>query len=140
MLFVVLNCCDKDLFCLSRWVTATNVFFVCCTESLRQTKLIYVTQKKEKMCQKFWIIQNRHNEYQKCTKSAKKGKSTMLALFGIFLDIQKKLSQWLIPTNKKSVCRSDSVRQTKQIFVAVYKDISWSNRTIPRIQQTIKPV
>ena len=33
-------CTDKDLFCLSHWVTATNGFFVCRTESLQQTKLL----------------------------------------------------------------------------------------------------
>ena len=32
-------------FVLSHWVTATKRFFVCCTESLLQTKLVYALKK-----------------------------------------------------------------------------------------------
>ena len=44
MLFVALSHCDKYLFCLSHWVTATSIVFVCCTGSLWQTKFLYVAK------------------------------------------------------------------------------------------------
>ena len=49
ILFVALSHCNKDLFCLSHWFTATNRFFICCTESLIQTKFVYVAKKVPKM-------------------------------------------------------------------------------------------
>ena len=45
ILLVALSHCDKDLFCLSQWVTATNRFFVCCNESQRHTKFVYVAKR-----------------------------------------------------------------------------------------------
>ena len=56
ILFVALSHCDKDLFCLLHWVTATNRFFVCCTESLWQTKFVYVVKKRPKRAKKNWTF------------------------------------------------------------------------------------
>ena len=59
----------------------------------------------------------------KSTNSAKKS-TKEFSIFGLFWHIFGNIykfcfSQWLSATNKKSVCRSDSVQQTKQIFVTV---------------------
>ena len=44
VLFVALSHCDKQKFSLSHWITATNKKIVCRTESLRQTKFLYVAK------------------------------------------------------------------------------------------------
>ena len=130
---VALSHCDKDLFCLSHWVTATNQFFVCCTKSLWQRKLVYVFKKR-------------------CPKGPNMLHFLVLfALLGIFCafyfgnlyaflyfvpifknilaffvqhilkllvavsqcDKQKiHLLQWLSVTNKTNLCYIDSMRQT----------------------------
>ena len=60
ILFVAMSHYEKDLFCLSHWITATDTFF-CCTESLQPTQLLYVLKKGQKM-QKL--------EHKKCTNNA----------------------------------------------------------------------
>ena len=51
VLFVAVSHCDKEIFCLVHWATATNRFFVGCTESLWQTKFVYVPGKNPKRAQ-----------------------------------------------------------------------------------------
>ena len=105
-LLVTLSHCDKLIFFVllshrdkQHLYTLPKKIPKCSKNAQKNTK----GTKSAKKCKK----------YQKVTKSA-----AFLALFGIFFwNIYKVcLLQWLSATNKKSVCRSDSVQQTKQIF------------------------
>ena len=124
---------------LSHWVTATNGFFVCRTDSLQLTILIYVAQKMPKCFKNKNKIQKMHtNSPQKnSTKNAQNSKSTkkcnMFGPFGhLFWNIYNfSLTQWLHATNKKLVFRSDSVWQTKQIFIAVTQCDRQYSKNIP---------
>ena len=48
ILIVAMSHCNRDLFCLSHWVTATNRLFVCCFKSEWQTKFVNVSEKMPK--------------------------------------------------------------------------------------------
>ena len=111
VLFVALSHCNQQI-------------FVCCTESLWHTKFVYFAEKIPKRAQKCFIFSTF---------------LSFLALFGTFLHFafpflhffKKIYTLWHFlckiytrfvcrsARNKKSICRSDSVRQTKQIFVTV---------------------
>ena len=70
ILSVALSHCDKDLFCLSHRVTATNGFFGCRTESLRQTKLVYVAPKMPKWLKN--VEKNTNKVHNKLSKNPQK--------------------------------------------------------------------
>ena len=110
LLFVTLSHCDKQNFCLWLGATATNRIFIGCSESLRQTKLVYFTkkfQKNQKNILKKCKIRHKYpKKYQKEVQSAKK--LGIVDTFGNFLE-----------TYTNFVCRSDSVRHTIFLFVAV---------------------
>ena len=111
------------------WVTATNRNLVCCTESLQQTKKLFVAlshsnkqnlymlpkscQKKLKYvlkCMKMSLIMQK--KAQKSQKVPKEPKSVKK------LSIVDTLGNFLA-TYTNFVCRSDSVRWTHFLFVAV---------------------
>ena len=96
------------------WCTVTKISFVCRTESLRQTKLVYVAQKNALMCPK---LKKNTKMAQKLPKKHTKCKNymqtwlkseTFLSVFGS-----------LLATYTNLVCVSDSVQQIKKMFVAV---------------------
>ena len=123
VLFVALSHCDKELFCLSHWATAKNRF------------LLHWVTVTNKVC--IWSGK----------KTTKKGQKMLLfSIFGTFcyclaffipffvfffclkilhtlaFCVQYILILFVAVTQcdkQKSICRSDSVRQTKQIFVIV---------------------
>ena len=102
-LFVALSQCNKQNFGLWHWATATNRIFVCRSESLQQTKSVYVTKKSKKtttnVLKKCKI---RHKSPKKCQKEVNSGKKlSIVDTFGKVL-----------ATYTNFVCRSDSVRQT----------------------------
>ena len=130
--------CDKCLFCLSQWVTATNTFFICCQKNAKMCK----NCKKEKKKMNKEIPKR---QKKKCEKVSKVPENLIffLALFGILLATythfvshssdsvqQTKIcsSQWLSATDKTNLCCSDSIRQTiltklYNIFMACYNGI-----------------
>ena len=117
ILVVALSDCGKDFFYLSHWVTATNGFLVCRTQSLLQTKLIYVSKKFKIMprIQKIYNNKKKMPRGTKALKSSRKKSTKKFRVFGPFWHILGNiyklcLLQWLSATNKKYVCRSDSVR------------------------------
>ena len=113
ILFVALSHCDKDLFCLSHWVTATNRFVVCCTESLRQTKLVYVSKKMPKSAKK-----KLNFCYLLHFKALFVPFRQFCAVFCILFAFLACFA-FFSATNNNFVWRSDSVWQTKNPFVAV---------------------
>ena len=123
LLFVALSHCDKQNFGLRHWATATNRIFVCHTESLRQTKLVYVSKKIKKTtkkCPKKCKV--RHKSPKKKPKRGQKCQKDkhcwqFLQLFGNKYNFC--LSQWLRATNNFFVCCSDLVLQTQFLFVTV---------------------
>ena len=79
ILFVALSRCDKDFFCLSHWVTATNGFFVCRTESLQQMDFLFVALSHcdkqnwsmlQKKCQNLLKRKKKIHKYIKRAKKA----------------------------------------------------------------------
>ena len=107
ILFVALSHCNKDLFCLSHWFTATNRFFICCTESLIQTKFVYFAKKvpKQKQMLHFFpfLVSFVSFWHKLCLFVFKKMNFChVLASFWQIIVI---------------FCRSDSVQQTKNVFV-----------------------
>ena len=114
-------------YCLSQWVTATKNCFVCRTEPLRQTDLLFVALSH---CDKQSLFMFR--------KKTQKGPKMLiffgtfchlLALFVTFWHLVCPFSYFfsqnsthfgnLCAIDINFVCRSDSVRQTKNPFVAV---------------------
>ena len=113
-------------YCLWRWVDMTKIWFVCRTESLRQTHFLFVALRhcdKQNMymlgkkCQivpKIWKMNTKKSQkmpkrHQKCYKLQKvKISAAFLALFSIFPAMFPNL-----------VCHCDSLQQTKNQFVAV---------------------
>ena len=111
--FVAVTQCDKQKFCLSQWLSATNKKFVCRSDSVRQTKnfFVAVTQcDKQKNPLSQWLSAT-NKKILCCSDSVRQTKKSFVAVTQC--DKQKNpLSQWLSATNKKILCRSDSVRQT----------------------------
>ena len=101
--------CDKQNFGLWHWAIATKIIFVCRTESLWQTKLVYATKKFPKATKN--VIKKRKirfKSHKKCQKEVKIPKKlSFVDTFGNFLAIY---------TNLFFCC--DSVRQTIFLFVA----------------------
>ena len=132
VLFVAVSHCDKELFCLLHWATAANRFFVCCTESLWQTKFIYDPWKNTKWAQKFYIFWYFFPFWElfatfwhfvcpflyfflKILQSLAFCVQYIPILFVAVTQWNKQkiyLSQWLSETNKTNLCYSDSMQQT----------------------------
>ena len=118
-------------YCLSHWVTVTNRNLVCWSESLQQTKILFVAlshcdKMLPKSCQKcqqcltfshFWPQFGTCQDFYALFFIFWGYFCCFLELFGnIYLFC---LLQWLSATNNNSVCCSGSVPQTKILFVAV---------------------
>ena len=98
LLFFAPSRCDKDLFCLSHWVTATNRIFVCRTKAQKCKKKCKKQQKVQHFWP-FWEYSWQHIPILSVTVTqCNKQKSCLL--------------QWLILTNKTNLFCSDSMRQT----------------------------
>ena len=110
ILFVVVSHCDKELFLLLHWATATNRFFVCCSESLWQTKFCKGSKKEAKMGPKmlhllvrfaiFWHFVCLFFSSYFCSKIL----HTLALFYTIYTNFVSRYN---------SISRSDSVPQTK---------------------------
>ena len=112
--FVALSHCEKQIFCLLHWVTVTNKVCICSGKKLKKgPKMLHFLVL-------FAIFETFCYFLAFCMPIFVLFSKKFYTLWHFVCKIyQFWLSQWLSATNKKSICRSDSVRQTKQIFVTV---------------------
>ena len=129
-MFVALSHCDKLKFSLLDWITATNKKVVFHTESLRQTKFVYLAKKLPKVSTMFnlFALPTYFCHFLGLLCLILHFFRTFLCVFLEFFGkiYQFCLLQWLSVTKKNSVCCSGSVPQTKIIFVAVTQHQSFS--------------